>query len=564
MKDKLEFYNTLKEIDGRDIPELSRLIGDYDFNRFVVKVSPSGQPVELPELPVVVRVSHPVAGFPEGLISTPIRRTALEDLLTRKLAEAIQGQATFDGQGVARKRIVSPRPGQKILPRSTIQIADDYTDIRLTILVPMQRGRIDGDACQTVFFDDLPMVVQESLLYCNMNAEEVEAFVALMEDADHIRQSLPGLGLVGFVGAGSLLARQPGTDIPDYESEQTLAVDPSAQLSLDLPHQGNINGLGLATGVTLILGDAFSGRVQLMQALAAGIYNHIPGDGREYIITMPDAVYIASEPGRSVQRVDIGSFFGTSDFTARKADPLHAQASSLVEALEAGARVLLLDESDSCPGFLSADDRIQSLIDDSGVMVSLAARVKELTQELGVSTVVAGCSSISAFVPVADRILSIKDGVIKDVTSEAKSKLASVQAPESPSYDFTQLVETARWVIPSSIDASAGRKDSVIGVSDAGEILFGRYKVDISASHQLAEPQQAFTIGMIIDYARHRYLDQPRPMRELLDLVERDLSTEGLEQISRDLRGDMVRPRRYEIAAALNRLPSLRVSRAAL
>jgi len=564
MKDKIEFYSTLKEIDGREISELSRLIGDYDFNRFVVKVSPYGQAIEDTQFQVVVRITHQVAGFPASLISTPIRRTALEDLLTRKLSEAIQGQATFDAQGVARKRIVAPKPGQKILPRSTIHIADDYTDIRLDLLVPIQRGRIDGEAFQTVFFDDLPMVVQESLLYCNMNAGEVDAFISLMEDADHIRQTLPSRGLIGFIGSGSMLNRQPGTDLPEYESEQSISVESSMQIVFDVPHAGTISGLGISTGITLILGDAFSGRVELMQSLASGIYNHIPGDGREYVITMPDTVYVASEPGRSVQRVDLGCFIGISDYSAKRADACHAQAASLIEALEAGARVLLLDEADSCAGFLGSDDRIQGLLNEQGPGVSLAARVKELTKELGVSTVVAGHSTVSAFIPVADTILAVKNGVIMDITREAKSQLSSIVQPEAPAYDFTHLIETARWIIPSSIDSSSGRKDSVIKVSESGDILFGRYKMDVGGAHQLAETQQALTIGLIIEYARQRYLDQPRPMRELLDLVERDLSTEGLEQITRELRGDLVRPRRYEIAAALNRLPSLRVSRGAL
>lgn len=564
MKDKIEFYQTLKEIDGREIAELSRLIGDYDFNRFVVKVSPYGHSIEEAQFPVVVRVAHAVAGFPESLISTPIRRTALEDLLTRKLSDAIQGQATFDAQGVARKRIVAPRPGQKILPRSTVHIADDFTDIRLELVVPIQRGRIDGDAFQTVFFDDLPMVVQESLLYCNMNQQEVEAFITLMEDADHIRQSLPSRGLVGFVGSGSMLIRQAGTDLPDYESEQSLSVDPALQVSFDVPHRGTINGLGISTGVTLLLGDAFSGRVELMQALASGIYNHVPGDGREYIVTMPDTVYVTAEQGRSVQRVDVGSFLGVSDYSAGKADSYHAQSASLIEALEAGARVLLLDEADSCAGFLGSDDRIEGLLGGQGPAATLAARVKELTQELGVSTLVAGHASVSAFIPVADTILAIKNGVIIDITREAKANLSDIAVPKAPAYDFTHLIETARWIIPSSIDSSLGRNDAVIRVTEKGDILFGRYKIEIGGAHQLAETQQALTIGLIIEYARHRYLDQPRPMRELLDLVERDLSTEGLEQITRELRGDLVRPRRYEIAAALNRLPSLRVSRAAL
>jgi len=565
MKDKLEFYHIVKEIDGREPSELSRLMGDYDFNRYVVKMNLLGPVEEASVVPVVVRVSHAVAGFPEGLLSSPIRRTALEDLLTRKLAAAIQAQATFNEKGVARKRFYAPTPGQKILPRSTILIDDDHTDVRLGLMLPLQRGRLDGEGLQQAFFDDLPLIVQESLLYCNMASSEVDAFIALMEDADHIRQSLPARGFIGFVGTGSRLGRDEGSDRPDLASTRTIAVDPSLQVTMETPHAGAIQGLGLLSGITLILGDVASGRVELMRALASGIYNHVPGDGRETVIATPDTVYIAAEPGRCVQRVDLGGFLGQDDFSSRNADACQSQAASLVEALEAGARVLLFDEMDSCSGLLGRDDRVDALLGESAGPASLAARVKEMAQELGVSTVVAGHAAVAAFIPVADTVLAIRDGVIKDITKEAKAKSGAIVSPAAPAYDFTRLIETARWVVPSSIDSSTGRHDGVIAADEqTGAIVFGRYLVPIRAAHQLAETQQSLTIGLIMEYMRQRYLDQARPMRELLDLVERDLSTEGLEHISRELRGDLVRPRRYEIAAALNRLPSLRVARAAL
>jgi len=564
MKDKREFYTNLKEVDGQELPEINKLIGDYDFTRFVVKVSPSSDGYESGKLPVVVRIPHNVAGFPEDILSTPIRRTALEDLLTRKLSQAIQEQATFDDQGVARKRLIAPKPGQKILPRSTVQITDEHTDVRLSVMIPLHRDRIDGRAFQDVFFEDLPVVVQEALLYCNMDTQEVSSFIELMEDVDHIRQSLPSRGLVSFVSSGSMLAREPGSDAPDYESEQSLEVDADLKTNIDVPNHGEISGIGISAGVTVVLGDPFSGRIEFMQALASGIYNHHPGDGREYCVSMPDTVYVAAEQGRSVQRVDLGSFLGEEDYSTDSANACHSQVASLIEALEVGARVILLDESDSCAAFFGQDHRVQELLGGESRGASLAARVGSIAKELGVSMIVAGDSTVSSLIPSADTVLRIQDNVVSDITSEAKAKFADVPAPTAPPYDFTQLIETARWVIPSSIDASIGRRDGVIAVSEDGDITFGRYVMKISACHQLAEAQQALTIGLIIDYARERYLDQPRPIRELLDLIERDLSTEGLEHITRDLRGDLVRPRRYEIAAALNRLPSLRVSRAAI
>lgn len=564
MKDKNEFYAILQEIDGRDPAELNRLLGDYDFNRYVVKLAPFTPGQTDTSIPLIIRVTHAVSAFPERLLESPLRRTALEDFLTRKLITTIENAATFDHRGMARRLLEPPRVGQKILPRSTVHIADDYTDVRVRVVIPLERGRIDAAIFMTLFFEQLPVMVQEALLYCNMDLREVDAFVGAMENADEMRRALAGLGLIGFVGEGSMVAREAGSDRPDYAVEEVITIDPAIQQAIPTTRSGDIKGLGIAPGVTLILGDAAAGRVDLMRAIASGIYNHTAGDGREHIVTMPDAVYVVAETGRSVQRVDISCFAGQGDYSASKADAAHAQAASFVEALEAGARVMILDEADSAPGFLGGDGRLHSLLGSPASLTPLAARARQLTEELGVSTIVAGQHAVGSFIPVADRILRLEDGRLSDITREAKDAWASAGEVAVPPYDFTQLVETARWVIPSSIDASVGRLDGVIEAPDEKTIHFGRYVIDIGAAGQVADAQQALTLGLIIEYAQQRYLDQPRPVREVLDLVERDLSTEGLDQITRELRGDLARPRRYEIAAALNRLPSLRVSRATL
>ena len=564
MKDKNEFYSILQEIDGRELPELTRLLGDYDFNRFIIKIAPMAPDEREAVLPIILRVTHAISAFPVRLLESPLRRTALEDFLTRKLLAAIGRIASYDATGTARRLILPPRIGQKILPRSTVQIADDYTDVRLRFLVPMQRNRIDATAFQSFFFEQMPELVQEALLYCNMDLREVESFVEAMENADEIRRSLSTKAWIGFIGDGSMPHRKSGADTPDYEYDKGLAIDASLSQTVETALAGEVKGAAIKPGVTLILGDIKEGRVELMRAIAAGIYNHVSGDGREYIVTMPDAVYISAEGERSVQRADIGCFTGSGDFTSFRADALHGQAASFVEALEAGARVIICDEADSAPGFLGGDNRLQSLIGDNASFIPLAARVRQLSEELGVSTIVGGQHAVGSFIPVADDILLIEGGTLRNITKEAKSKWAGGSDAAIQPYDFTHLVETARWVIPSSIDASVGRYDSVVDAPDENAIRFGRHTIQLSALHQVADAQQALTIGLIIEYARQRYLDQPRPVRELLDLVDRDLSTEGLDHVTRELRGDLARPRRYEIAAALNRLASLRVSRAAL
>lgn len=569
MKDKQEFYQLLADIDGKDFSEYAGIIGDFDFSRYVVKFNRIPGEGEGTSVLFVVRVPQMVAEFPPHLTNTPIRRTALEDLLTRRMAMAIEKSSGYDAEGVSRRRISIAVPGQKILPRSALVVADEFVEARLTCNLPARNGRILGAEAREVFFRELPAVVNASLIYCNLDEREVEHFVDLMEDADAVRQALPTRGMISFVAEGSQLTRADSSDLPDALRNQLLQVPESLRLTVEVPNAGSLRGLGIPSGITVILGDAYSGRPELMKALAAGIYNHVPGDGREYVVSMPDTVYVAAEDRRSVQRVDISAFVrqnpagrDVKQYTTSHADPCAAQAAATAEALEIGARALLFDEADSNSGFLCLDSRLKGLSSSADVhFIPLSARARQIADELGVSLVVAGASSVTEFIPVADTVLRIDNFSISDVTREAKQLAIQMNDLRAERADVAGLAERTRWVVPSSIDPSQGRHDAVIQASSTELLHFGNCDLDLRGMIQLADPHQTSTIGLVLYYAKTRYMDEGRPIREILDLVDRDLSTEGLECLSRELRGDLARPRRYEIAAALNRLPTLRISR---
>lgn len=566
MKDKQEFYSLLAEIDGKDFAEYRSIVGDFDFSRYVVKINRAPDDAAQRTALFVVRVPQAIAGFPPHLFNTPIRRTALEDLLTRKVAAASERLGRFDEEGVARRRISIAAPGQKILPRSSMVVSEDFLEARLSIEMPVRRGRILGDVAQQIFFEDLPQIVGASLIYCNLDDAEVERFVDVMEDADQIRQALPTRGLVSFVGQGCRPDRRPESDEPEA-SAATIDIADELQIELEVPNRGAIRGMGIPSGVTVILGDDYSGRIGLVRALAAGIYNHVPNDGRETVVTMPDTVYVAAEPGRSVQRVDISPFVAGvgsgASYTSDSADAAASQAASTVEMLEIGARALVFDESDSASGFLGRDTRVADLFKDAGPGRCLAARARHLADELGVSIIVAGASAAVDFIPVADLVLRVVNHRVTDVTREARQLQIVAQPAEGNAADLTRTIEKARWVVPSSIDPSHGRLDADLAALAIDTLRFGRNIVKLGSSAQLADLHQTGTIGLILHYGKARYLDEGRPIREILDLVDRDLSTEGLECLSRELRGDLARPRRYEIAAALNRLRTLRISHTA-
>jgi predicted ABC-class ATPase len=575
MKDKKEFYNLLAGLDGQPFSEYKQLVGDFDFSRYVIKCTKIDVESDNAENPVFsIRIPQTIAEIPEYLFDSPVRRTAMEDLLLRRLSSNINKIANFDQNGIARRHIGVSSPNQKILPRNALLLTKEYIEVRIEISLPIQSVvvdgepmlSIDGELAQQIFFEDLPEVVSNSLLYCNIDAGDADAHVNNMEDADRLRQYLGASGQVAFVAEGALISRLPGMDLPDYERLAPVEVDDSLAEEVEVPHEGTVRGIGIPNGLTLILGESNSGRVDLMDAIAQGIYNHVPGDGREHVVTVADAVNIRSEVGRCIQQVDISAFASEladggnpASYSTKSAGSFTSQAASTVEALEAGARVLLFDEHSSSSTFLSSDTRVSSLLGKSS-RNTLAARARQMVDELGISMVVAGSSLVAEFIPIADKVLKVENFCISDITEEAKALDIIPSTVADSSVNLSTMLSRSRWVMPSSIDPSIGREDLVIETDDQDFLQFGRSLVDLDAVRQIADADQARAIGFVLYYAKLRYMDEGYPLREILDLVDRDLSNEGLNALVRDPRGDLARPRRYEVAATLNRLPAFRVS----
>ena len=571
MKDRKEFYNLLAEIDGKPFAEYKQLIGDFDFARYVIKCSKI-ETARDAENPVFnIRIPQSIAELPGHLYDSPVRRTALEDLLTRSFCDVAGRIARFNESGWARRNIMMAEPGQKILPRTSVLVTKEYIDARIRIALPYKvyatgERLVDAEMARKVFFEDLPEIVSSSIFCCNLDLEQAEEFVNGMEDADRVRQTLATLGLVSFVGEGSLLAREQDADTPDYDHIAPFEVSEAAQTEIDVPNAGKIIGLGIPAGLTVVLGDAAHGRKDFMSAIAAGVFNHIPGDGRETVVTVSDAVQISTDRGRSVQEVNITPFLSESEtgnpasYSTAAADSFISQAATAIEALEVGARVLIVDENSSAPAFLTTDSRVAGLL-GSTPRASLAQRARQIVDELGISIIIGGENLVAEYIPIADTVLKVEDFQVTNITEEAKALNLDLP-PEAPAVNLAPMLARSRWIMPSSIDAAVGRIDQLIEAIDMNAIQFGRSVIELDSVSQIADESQTLTIGLLLYYAKLRYMQEGYPLREMLDMIDRDLSSEGLGTIARDLRGDLARPRRYELAAALNRLPTFRVSHA--
>lgn len=570
MRDKKEFFGLLKELDGQPLEQYQQLAGDYDFTRYVIKCYPFR--VQGPEIEpsFSIRVPQTIAEIPEMLFETPIRRTALEDYLLRGFSAEVEQLAAFDSNGLARRNIMVSSPEQAILPRNTILVTSEYVELRVSIQLPLHQALVEGEMTyavdgirmQEILFEELMESVVNSLLYCNMDHDDVQQFVESMDDADRLRQHLNVSGQVAFLAEGALLDRVAYGDEPDYAHAVPLVLAEGLAEPVDTPYAGALEGLVIPSGLTVIVGEADSGRIELMDAIAKGIYNHVNGDGREHCVTVADAVEVVSDPGRSVQNVDLSAFYRDSaamqHFSTDSADSFESQAASLVEALEAGARVLLFDEQSSCPTFFATDSRLSGLVGEAS-HISLAARARQMVDELGISMVVAGSNLVAEFVPVADTVLSVKQSQVENVTELVK-ELDIQPAPEAPALQLSSLLSRLRWIMPSSIDASVGREDVYVQVESDRLLQFGRTWMDADDLSQLASDDQLRAIGLAFYYLKLRYADEGYSLREILDLVDRDISNEGLNALAREFCGNLARPRRYELAALLNRLPTFRVS----
>ena len=230
-----------------------------------------------------------------------------------------------------------------------------------------------------------------------------------------------------------------------------------------------------------------------------------------------------------------------------------------MEALEAGATVLLVDEDTAATNFMIRDHRMQELVAKAKEPITpFVDKVRQLYTELGVSTILVMGGSGDYF-DVADTVIMMDEYRPRDVTVQARAiaeKYRSERRPEGGDR-FGDI--THRIPIAASLDPSKGKREVKITARGVKTILFGRHEIDLSAVEQLVDPSQLNAIGQALYYAREKYMDGRRTLREILDAVERDIQHHGLDVIDSRPMGDYAYFRRFELAAALNRLRTLRI-----
>jgi predicted ABC-class ATPase len=469
--------------------------------------------------------------------------------------------------------------GQEVLKRTATVLGPGWVEVRLEVGLPANGRRILGREAERLLCDQLIAIAEASLV--RPPIDEARHFVDCIENQQEIRNRLPSLGLIAFVGDGSHLPRESGASDRPLAAESTVAFEAPEPLrvKIDLLHPieiggsvcRSLEGLGVRKGVTLIVGGGYHGKSTLLDAIERGVYPHIPGDGREWVISDHNLVKIRAEDGRRVEKTDIDAFIrnlpqgrSTTAFESDDASGSTSQAASLVEALEAGASGLLLDEDTSATNFMVRDARMQALIQKEHEPITpFVERVRELHEALAVSTVLVmgGCGD---YFDTADTVIALRDFLPLDVTEEARA-IAKNASSSRQKEAVNPLGEIARRIpVSGSIDASRGRKRVSIRASSLDRIEFGREEIDLRGVEQLVDMSQTRAVAAAIYLAAARLIDGHRTLRDVLDELDELFDNRGLDELDPFYRagchpGNYARPRRFEIAAAINRLRNLRM-----
>ena len=567
MQPSNDLRSLLKRIDHRGYPAYKDTRGTYQFPGYVLSIDHvQGDPFASPSK-VSVHVSGRTAGFPQELYREDYQRIALQDELTRQFGRRAE-QFAFKAKGSGKSGLISvSRCSQEVLGRTACSIDPKSGDtvLRMEIGFPANGRTINARELEKILFDFVPECVKHALFYKNMDAKRLRAIVDLAEDQHYIRERLPEMGLCAFVANGSILPRESGISPRPMKGGVQFRSPEELEVTMELPHKGKITGMGIRRGITLIVGGGYHGKSTLLKALQEGVYDHVAGDGRELVITDATAMKLRAEDGRVVRSVDISPFIDnlpdgrdTHAFSTADASGSTSQAANVVESIEAGTSLLLIDEDTSATNFMIRDELMQRVIHrDMEPITPFIERIRELYDDYGISTVIVAGSSGSYF-HIADTIIQMDRYVPKDITDYAKKEAESfpmISAPENPAArpDFRRCPAAGREF----------RGNDRIKMKTMGReaVMINKETIDLRYVEQITDSEQVTALGYCMRYAQKHLLDGKKDLRRIVDELEQTIRKGSLAALCENSSSIscMAMPRRQEIFACFDRYRSLKM-----
>jgi predicted ABC-class ATPase len=559
------FFEALRGLEGKGYKAYKSVAGGYEAPRLAFYLDHAqGDPFAEPSR--VRGVLEPEqAGFPGWAYASPTRRRAAADYINRRLADATGRRSRDRGSGKSGEIFVLA-PGQQVLSRSSVQMGENGgIVVRFRIGLPARGRRILGRAAAELVADAVT-ALEESVFFAALDEARLREHLEAVEDAVALRGQLHDAGLVAFVADGAHLPRRSGIDDRPLRGDAVVSFQAPASLrvTFEAPNAGAIAGMGIPAGVTLIVGGGYHGKSTLLRAVERGVYDHVPGDGRERVVTLPDAMKVRAEDGRAVSGTDISNFIGrlpsgdnTVRFHTANASGSTSQAAAIAEALEAGATALLLDEDTSATNFMIRDARMQRLIAaEDEPITPFIDRARVLAREAGVSTVVVVGGSGDYF-DVADTVIAMRRYRPHDVTADAREVAAALPTARHPEAGSWRPVRHRR-PDPASVDPSKGRRDVSIRILSRDRVEFGRDHLDLGGVEQIVELAQTRAMAYAAERARHGAMDGERSLAEVVAMILEEIQDRGLGVVHPHDIGELAAFRGVELAALFNRLRTLR------
>lgn len=576
MKSAENLRGLLESIDRKSYPAYKSSQGAYDFGYYMLSIDHvQGDPFASPSK-LSILISHQKAGYTASFYDAPHKQTALEDYLVRQFSQEI-ARFNFKAKGSGKSGLIATsNPGPEILKRTACEIDSKGITTRFEVGFPANGRTINSGELIKILFDFLPRCIRNVFFYRNRKAEEVQNVIHLAEDQHYIRQALSNMGLVSFVADGAILPRENGVSSSPMKGSISFQSPDDLRVTLDLPHHGTVTGMGIRQGITLIVGGGYHGKSTLLKALEAGVYNHIAGDGREYVITEDTAVKLRAEDGRSIRSTDISMFINdlpnqkdTHCFTTEDASGSTSQAAAVIEGIEAGCRLFLIDEDTSATNFMVRDDLMQKIISrDKEPITPFIERARDLYEKAGISTVMVAGSS-GAYFYIADTILQMDSYLPYHITDDVKSYCADYGAEPIISAPGFTLPPAGRKLTeikkPSDLQPAQSRnlhgrgnsRDDRIKVKTFGKdsLQVGKEHVDLRFVEQLIDSEQTAALAQMLRYCVDQKLLVRYSVSEVVEQLTASVINNGLTTISDSSYGavGLCLPRTQEIYACLNR-----------
>ncbi|MFS1947881.1 P-loop domain-containing protein [Vibrio lentus] len=472
-------------------------------------------------------------------------QVAARDFIARSFSEFAKQEAT----------VSIALTGQTVLDNTSVVFTEHGIEIRFRINLPADGRSILAKKAINIITFYLPKFIRRATLERELNIEAMIKHCEAVEDQDALRAQLEENNLAAFVANGSVLPRIAGNcDLPMKGAVPFLAPE-SLSVTLNTPNQGDVTGLGIPKGITLIVGGGFHGKSTLLNAVERSIYNHIPGDGREGIVTATDTMKIRAEDGRCVHNLNLSNYINhlpmqkdTSDFSTQDASGSTSQAAWLQESIEAGVQTLLIDEDTSATNFMIRDERMQALVSKGAEPITpLVDRIGQLREEMDISTIVVMGGS-GDYLDVADTVIQMHDYQAVDVTEKAQEVIA-----QHPTQRTNECETALKTFVPRSLNRAALMNiltDGKFRVNAKGKesLRFGKEFADLSALEQLESTSEVNAIG----WAWFQFAQTPgwsnNPAKEFSAI----LSDEW--HVNMPNYGDLAKPRVLDVMAALNRM----------